>query len=68
MKFIKLGNDYIDLKKIITVNFNDENLEIVFICQGIDEELTLNYSSKNLYFNIKRYLIKQMIESSDLIC
>lgn len=68
MKFSKLGNDYIDLKKIITVSFDDENLEIVFICQGIDNEVFLSCSDENLYFNIKRDLIKQMIESSDFTC
>ena len=68
MKFIKLGNDYIDLKKIISGSFDDENLEIVFICQGINDEVILSYSNEDLYFSIKRELIKQMIESSDFIC
>lgn len=65
MKFIKLDNDYIDLKKIISVSFDDDNLEINFVCENMNDIiLYISYDHKKDYLNNKRSLIKELISVS----
>ncbi len=65
MKFIKLDNDYIDLKKIVSVSFDDDNLEINFVCENMNDIiLYISFDHKKDYLNNKRTLIKELISVS----
>lgn len=62
MRFVKLDSDYIDLEKVVSVSFDDDNLEISFFCENMNDfVLYISYDHKKDYLNNKRTLIKELI-------
>lgn len=65
MKFIKIGNDYIDLKKVVAIKFDDEKKEIHFSVPGFGKYVFVSsFDSVDSYIDSKRYLISILIKLS----
>ena len=65
MKFVKIDDSFIDLSKVVTVTFDDNDLNIYFYSPGFnDYKLFISFDNKSKYFENKRYLIKELIKCS----
>lgn len=65
MNFVKIDDSFIDLSKVVTVTFNDEDLDIYFLSPGFEDyKLFISFDNKKKYYDSKRYLIKKLIECS----
>lgn len=65
MKFVKVDDSYIDLSKIVSVSFLDDDLEIRYFAPGFENYVLYSYfDNKKDYLRNKRDLIKDLIKCS----
>ena len=65
MKFVKIDDSFIDLSKVVTVTFDDNDLNIYFYSPVFnDYKLFISFDNKSKYFENKRYLITELIKCS----
>ena len=65
MNFVKVDDSYIDLSKVVTVTFDDKDLNIYFYSPGFDDyRLFISFDNKKKYYENKCYLIKELIKCS----
>lgn len=65
MKFVKVDDSYIDLSKVVTVTFDDKDLNIYFYSPGFnDYKLFVPFDNRNKYLENKRSLISELIKVS----